>query len=59
MAAVQVALVAASKEVQLAEVALRDLGGPKKAPAAAAARCTAARPALLLVGRLGGGGVFH
>jgi hypothetical protein len=48
MAKVQVKLVDRSKEVQLAELALRDGGGPKKASSEMVKRCTVARSALLL-----------
>ena len=42
------ALVAASREVQAAETALKDAGGPKRAPQDAVKRCTLARSSLLL-----------
>ena len=44
----QTKLVAASREVQAAETALKDAGGPKRAPQDAVKRCTLARSSLLL-----------
>ena len=44
----QTKLVAASREVQAAETALKDAGGPKRAPQDAMKRCTLARSSLLL-----------
>ena len=44
----QAKLVAASREVQAAETALKDAGGPKRAPQDAVKRCTLARSSLLL-----------